>query len=67
MSPSLIAEEEICDNNKNVVLTSVHVDQNPLKHQIEFRGRIVDPDVWISLVANCHYLPENQMITLCNM
>uniref|UniRef100_A0A915EJH0 protein-serine/threonine phosphatase n=1 Tax=Ditylenchus dipsaci TaxID=166011 RepID=A0A915EJH0_9BILA len=34
---------------------------------IEFRGRVVDPDAWLADVAKCHYLPESQMITLCNI
>jgi len=34
---------------------------------IEFRGRTVDPHAWLETVAKCHYLPESQMITLCNI
>jgi hypothetical protein len=40
--------------------------QTPSK-SIEFRGRVVDPDAWLAEVAKCHYLPESQMITLCNI
>lgn len=34
---------------------------------IEFRGRILDPDAWLEDVKKCRYLPESQMISLCNM
>lgn len=52
MSPSTPTEENSASSSKQ---------------QIDFRGRVVDPDAWISLVSGCHYLPESQMITLCNM
>lgn len=32
-----------------------------------FRGRKVDPDGWLEEVAKCKYLPENDMVTLCNL
>lgn len=34
---------------------------------IEFRGRILDPDAWFDDVKKCCYLPESQMISLCNV
>ncbi|KAI1727212.1 calcineurin-like phosphoesterase domain-containing protein [Ditylenchus destructor] len=33
----------------------------------EFRGRVVDLEAWLADVEKCHYLPESQMITLCNI
>lgn len=32
-----------------------------------FRGRNVDPDAWLEQVSKCRYLPENDMVTLCNL
>ncbi|KAI1726962.1 calcineurin-like phosphoesterase domain-containing protein [Ditylenchus destructor] len=38
-----------------------------MKSSTEFRGRVVDPEAWLADVEKCHYLPESQMITLCNI
>lgn len=44
--------------------TSSSQSQNRI---IEFRGRILDPDAWFEDVKKCRYLPESQMISLCNL
>lgn len=34
---------------------------------LDYGGSTIDLDKWVKLTSRCHYLPEPEMITLCNM
>jgi hypothetical protein len=46
--------------------TENHVDYSE-DDSINFRGRLAYPSKWLSDVSSCQYLPENNMITLCQI
>ncbi|CAJ0927430.1 unnamed protein product, partial [Mesorhabditis belari] len=37
------------------------------KQEIVFRGRSVRPDQWLEIAKQCKYLPEEDMLALCNL
>nr|CAD2122717.1 unnamed protein product [Meloidogyne enterolobii] len=61
--------EEGNNNNKspspppNVEKTEDEENETP----INFRGRVAYPSKWLSTVSACQYLPEEQMITTCQI
>lgn len=36
-------------------------------HPVSYRGRTFDADLWIEETAQCKYLPEDEMMLLCDM
>lgn len=42
-------------------------DNESSLHQLRYRGLTVDATVWLEESSRCHYLPEDEMIMLCDM
>lgn len=42
-------------------------DSNGAKCQLQYRGLTIDADRWVEESSKCQYLPEDEMILLCDM
>lgn len=38
-----------------------------VQYQLHYRGLTIDADRWVEESSKCQYLPEDEMILLCNM
>lgn len=42
-------------------------DGDGTQYQLHYRGLTIDADRWVEESSKCQYLPEDEMILLCDM